>query len=692
MINQVSIDDIKGQLINNLSSVLSYLLPKGTFKNNKFYVGDVEGNKGKSLVVELIGPKAGVWHDFATNEGGDILSLWSCVSKLDIRYNFSEVLASVQKWLDTSSFGNRLTTSIANTNTDIHTAKWDYNDVDGNVIATVYRYDTEKGKEFRPYDVKAQKFQLPKIRPLYNLPGIKASKKVVLVEGEKAAQALIDIGICATTAMNGANAPIDKTDWSPFIKKDLIIWPDNDVAGRKYARTVAEKFKKEKMHSLSIVTVKGKRAKWDAADAVEEKEDITAILKSKTTILPKIAPFYSVTHAIEKTDPVPKDLVAPRILTSGGLCVIGGAPKIGKSDFLLNWLLHMAAGLPFLGMTPSRPLRVAYLQAEVRYHFICERVQQAIKEMDLNKELMSIVGQNLFFTPHMQMILDKKGVELIRRTIKYHFDNPVDIIAIDPLRYVFDGGKSDKSENDNGAMKSFLQERIDALRDSINPSAANILVHHIKKLSVDQLATEEFQALAGASALHCHFSTGILMYKPDPEQKYRKLIFELRDGKSIDPKNIEKVDGSWKLIEQASEGLVAQDNVEKLNAEDIRKKEVILKTIEDEAGRGNVYTMNQFCEAFSKSSSRLGSPETIRRKLNILATKGEVKFFDGSKYDLPVSANAKYGYICVKNMKLVTSTISKESNSSTDKIHIIKATHFKCKKTGAILSLQIKNN
>jgi RecA-family ATPase len=64
------------------------------------------------------------------------------------------------------------------------------------------------------------------------------------------------------------------------------------------------------------------------------------------------------------------------VLTPGGLLVLGGAPKVGKSDFLISWLVHMAAGVPFLGFTPPRPLRVFYLQAEIQYHYLRERMQQ----------------------------------------------------------------------------------------------------------------------------------------------------------------------------------------------------------------------------------------------------------------------------------------------------------------------------
>jgi hypothetical protein len=46
-------------------------------RGGKFYVGDVDGNPGKSLVVELDGPRRGLWKDFATDEGGDVIDLWA---------------------------------------------------------------------------------------------------------------------------------------------------------------------------------------------------------------------------------------------------------------------------------------------------------------------------------------------------------------------------------------------------------------------------------------------------------------------------------------------------------------------------------------------------------------------------------------------------------------------------------------
>jgi hypothetical protein len=66
--------------------------------------------------------------------------------------------------------------------------------------------------------------------PLYNRKGILAADRVIVVEGEKAADALIKAGYCATTSSGGAGKAA-LTDWTPLNGKQVILWPDNDDAG-----------------------------------------------------------------------------------------------------------------------------------------------------------------------------------------------------------------------------------------------------------------------------------------------------------------------------------------------------------------------------------------------------------------------------------------------------------------------------
>lgn len=48
-------DALRAGLLDRLEAVLHYLFPQGRIRGGKFYVGDVDGNPGKSLVVELDG-------------------------------------------------------------------------------------------------------------------------------------------------------------------------------------------------------------------------------------------------------------------------------------------------------------------------------------------------------------------------------------------------------------------------------------------------------------------------------------------------------------------------------------------------------------------------------------------------------------------------------------------------------------
>lgn len=160
------------------------------------------------------------------------------------------------------------------------TAKWDYHDVNGKLIAVVYRYDPPgRRKEFRPWDARRKKMAPPEPRPLYNQPGIAAADSVVLVEGEKCAQALIAVGICATTAMHGANAPVDKTDWSPLVGKPVLIWPDKDKPGWAYAEAASQAILAAGATSCNILfPPEDKPEGWDAADAFAESFEVSTFL------------------------------------------------------------------------------------------------------------------------------------------------------------------------------------------------------------------------------------------------------------------------------------------------------------------------------------------------------------------------------------------------------------------------------
>lgn len=297
-------DALRKVLLSQLESLLVSLYPHGRVRLGKFQIGDIDGHKGRSLEVVLAGPKAGLWLDRATGDGGDVFDLVAAINHLDTRRDFVKVVAAANDWLGRTPISvvprapvvavERVTTDRKTVNDDLGpvTARWNYLDVDGKVIARVTRFDPVGEKRvFLPWDVLARKPRPPEIRPLYNQPGLAKAACVILVEGEKCAEALIQLGLAGTTAMSGANAPVDKTDWSPLSGKIVLIWPDRDKPGWTYATAAgyaALAHGAEQVFILIPPDIEGGgegkdgagEDGWDVADAVAEGFDVLGFIES----------------------------------------------------------------------------------------------------------------------------------------------------------------------------------------------------------------------------------------------------------------------------------------------------------------------------------------------------------------------------------------------------------------------------
>jgi hypothetical protein len=401
---------------------------------------------------------------------------------------------------------------------------------------------------------------------------------------------------------------------------------------------------------------------------------------------PAALPAFSLGALLDDTSPMPADIIAPRLLTPGGMLVIGGAPKVGKSDFLTSLLVHMAAGVPFLGFASPRPLRVFYLQAEIQYHYLRERLQA----IGLDASVLAAARENLVATPKVRMLLDAQGLALAIAAIHAHFAGaPPDIVCLDPIRNLFDGGPGGEGENDNSAMLFFLQERVEALREAAAPDAGLILCHHTRKTTKKQLVEDPFMALSGAGSLRSFYTSGIVMHRPDEDSTQRMLHFELRNGPAIAPKFVDKVGGRWVEIDRGGERLVRKTLGEKLDAERVRKHDVILQLLYDEARQGRLYTALQFAEAFENKAG-LGGKDTIRDRISVLSTKGYVKFVrNGTPFGLP-SSRSKFGYLCVEGMEFgaAEEAVDPETGEVIAQSLPVLPSHYKCPQSGAALPVE----
>jgi hypothetical protein len=124
---------------------------------------------------------------------------------------------------------------------------WTYHDAAGDPVGLVVRWNTPTGKDVRPVSLKADGSGwciggMPTPRPLYALPDLlakPAGPRVFIVEGEKAADAARAVGLLATTSPHGSESA-SKADWSPVAGREVVILPDHDDPGERYAADVAQ--------------------------------------------------------------------------------------------------------------------------------------------------------------------------------------------------------------------------------------------------------------------------------------------------------------------------------------------------------------------------------------------------------------------------------------------------------------------
>jgi RecA-family ATPase len=127
--------------------------------------------------------------------------------------------------------------------------EWEYKDEQGETLFVKRRFkvNSEKGKTYSLHKVDAagnRKGSMTGARIVpYRLPELinarEAGRAIYLVEGEKAADALVSIGAIATTSHAGASHwPADITQY--FTNAVVIVVPDCDAPGWKYAKRVVQ--------------------------------------------------------------------------------------------------------------------------------------------------------------------------------------------------------------------------------------------------------------------------------------------------------------------------------------------------------------------------------------------------------------------------------------------------------------------
>ena len=136
-----------------------------------------------------------------------------------------------------------------------------YVDENGNLTYEVCRLSPKAFKQRRPDGNGGWIWNLKGVKPvLYNLPqvlkAVDSGTRIYMVEGEKDADVLTNQGLVATTISGGALKQLTPELYKGFYgASEVVIIPDNDDAGRKYAKNWLLQLKSH-VERISIVEIK----------------------------------------------------------------------------------------------------------------------------------------------------------------------------------------------------------------------------------------------------------------------------------------------------------------------------------------------------------------------------------------------------------------------------------------------------
>jgi hypothetical protein len=272
---------------------------------------------------------------------------------------------------------------------------WEYYDRAGELIGLVLRWNFPHGKEIRPVSRVDGGWVLGAMdapRPLFRLREViesaNVSPRVFVVEGEPAAQAGAALGLSLTTSSGGSSAA-HLTDWSPLSGRQVILLPDHDPPGRKYAQAViGQLLALRPLQTIRVINLPGLPESGDLVDFLDQRRDTPpAEILAELNALCEAAPPITAASTLEAdprgqqpespgpgsrsakfesprsaASPItvsgivrrlhecqPKSLrwLWPGRIPAGKLTLLVGDPGLGKSFLTLDLAARITRGQPF---------------------------------------------------------------------------------------------------------------------------------------------------------------------------------------------------------------------------------------------------------------------------------------------------------------------------------------------------------
>ena len=516
--------------------------------------------------------------------------------------------------------------------------EWQYQDEDRVTVFVKHRLRVgESGKTYRLYKVDSDGKRYPTLSDArivpYKLPELldakTAGRIIYLAEGEKAVDALMSLGVAATTAHSGAGHwPDAITEY--FAGANVVILPDNDLSGWSYARKAAEAIlpiaKAVKVVDLGLqeqgddayefIEAGGGRSELaalvKAAPRLVSVDDVTIperLQSIQQIALPQpsaedIAKEFAPDPPKQAEKPKPPKLIKIEswdtiqdepvqwliegVIPVGSFTALYGPPGSFKSFIALDIAEAIATGRSWMGKPVDKPGAVLYLAGE-GFGGIGAR----IKACKLHHQTED--GAPIYIVRHQLNLRSSAEdfnalmlavVQLVEQTgMEFR------LAIVDTLARAFGGGNENSSE-DMGAFITAMGK----VQEFLN--CALMVLHHSGK--------DAAKGLRGHSSLLGAVDTELELLRFDEQMKGVLTISKQKDGADNERFGFEMVE-----VQIGSTGLGLSDPVISLavQASDSAVNETPKKAGKSNAGGGKNQRLAMQC--LERMVKEHGSPKYI---------------------------------------------------------------------------------
>ena len=264
-----------------------------------------------------------------------------------------------------------------------YTACYRYRTPDGTEYARVYRDPANRpGRKADPYTLRSfgphagtWAHRAPRERWPYRIESLLAAASVVIVEGEKCADALAGLaeGPDVLSWMGGSGGVL-RTDWNGLEGREVTLWPDADEAGKKCMAKLAVELVRIGAAPVRAIDPEPDRpAGWDVAEAVTTdgwgwEETERYLSRAEEVGGEEIRRLQRVAQAVlVRADGITSrqvEWVWKPYIPSGSLTLMAGAPGCGKSFLSTVLAASLSRGVTPFHRHPTERIRTAILSLE----------------------------------------------------------------------------------------------------------------------------------------------------------------------------------------------------------------------------------------------------------------------------------------------------------------------------------------